>query len=734
MSGTAGTLSPAQVEWLQQALGIGDDAFLTPMGADGPIGFNVPPNQAGQALDALEQMPNGVPLQGRTQFTPNNITAAGPLIGTDFEVVGGEIIQGAPGGVPANAEGSPAQVLEVGAGGTPTDLGLPPDPNLVQVTRTDYVPPPDPNSTQASPPQARLPQFNAEQPPPAELAGRFDTAIINNPRGYVPDLENVAQTLRPGGNIIAQGNAPYNPDFTNMLDQVPPAGETTPAGLSLVDRTDIAAPGGRFGPKPGDVMGGPFNRTEGGQVGWPNTRVVVNSQPPPELGQGPDAPGDTGSGDGVDNVGMADPAPSGEGPSGEGPSGEGPPVGAAPEAPTNAIRPIEAGSPNLTAVPGADPSPLPDYLSGPSKPVQLFSNELQPVEPGSPNLTANPTPGDPIPFELGNQPPPGQVQVRPGDGSPVADPLDQTQEVPVVETPPDTVPEPTTPTAEAGLGGAAEAGALGGAIAGGITLYDDLGKVRSGQMSAGDAAVDVGGKTAEVGGLTMAGKLVANAAGGGGDAAAAAAGGGGDAVAGAAGDAAGAGLGAAGAGGVIGGVVAGGMALIDDVGKVEDGKMTGGHATVDVAAKTAVGVGAGMAGAVAGAELGAAVGSIIPGAGTAVGLVAGAVVGGAVGYIGNALMNTETGKAVLDAAGNAVDTAIDGVKEAGEAIGDAASAAGSAVSDAASAAVDAAGSAVNAVGDAAGSIANTVSDAASNAAGAVSDAADDAVDAIKSLF
>jgi hypothetical protein len=612
----------------------------------------------------------------------------------------------------------------------------------VQVTRTDYVPPPDANSTQPSPPQARLPQFNAEQPPPAELAGRFDAAIINNPRGYVPNLENVAQTLRPGGNIIAQGNAavsptgqPYNPDFTGMLDQVPPAGETTPAGLSLVDRTDIAAPGGRFGPKPGGVMGGPFNRTEGGRVGWPNSRVVVNSQPPPEPGQGPDGAGNAGSGDGVDNVGMPDPAP----------SDDGPPVETAPEAPTNAIRPIEPGSSNLTAVPGADPGPLPDYLSGPSKPVQLFSNELQPVEPGSPNLTANPTPGQPIPYELGNQPPPGQVQVRPGDGSPVADPLAQTQEVPAVETPPDTVPEPATPTAEAGLGGAAEAGVLGGAIAGGITLYDDLGKVRSGQMSAGEAAVDVGGKTAEVGGLTMAGKLVANAAGGGGDAAAAAAGGGGDAVAGAAGDAAGAGLGAAGAGGVIGGVVAGGMALIDDVGKVEDGKMTGGHATVDVAAKTAVGVGAGMAGAVAGAELGAAVGSIIPGAGTAVGLVAGAVVGGAVGYIGNALMNTETGKAVLDAAGNEVDTAIDGVKEAGEAIGDAASAAGSAVSDAASAAVDAAGSVVNAVGDAAGSVANTVSDAASSAAGAVgdaassaagavSDAAGDAVDAIKSLF
>ncbi len=704
MSGTAGVLSPAQVQWLQEALGIGDDAFLTPMGADGPIGFNVPLNQVGQALDALG-------ARGRTQFTPNNVTGTGPMVR-----------------VPTNANGSPTQVLEVGAGAWPTDLGLPPDPNLVQVTRTDFSPPPDPNSPEGTstglgeprPPQADLPQFNAEQPPPAELAGRFDAAIINNPRGYVPNLENVAQTLRPGGNIIAQGNAPYNPDFTEMLNQVPPEGETTPAGLSLADRTDMAVPRGpsTVVPKPGDVMGGPFYRTEGEPVGWPNTRVVVSSQPPPKPGQGPDASIDTDPGD---SVGMPDP------------SGDGPPAETAPGA-TSEIQPIEPGSPNLTAVPGADPGPPPDYLSGPSKPVQLFSNELQPVEPGSPNLTANPMPGDPIPYDLGNQHPPGQVQVRPGDGSPIADPLAQTQEVPAIETPSGTVPEPATPTAEAGLGGAAEAGALGGAIAGGITLYDDLGKVRNGQMTAGAAALDVGGKTAEVGGLTMAGKLVANAAGGGGDAAAAAAGGGGDAVAGAAGDAAGAGLGAAGVGGVIGGVVAGGMALIDDVGKVEDGKMTGGHATVDVAAKTAVGVGAGMAGAVAGAELGAAVGSIIPGAGTAVGLVAGAVVGGAVGYLGNELMNTETGKAILNAAGDAVDAEIEGVKHAGKAIGDAASAAGTAVSDAASAVEDAAGSAVNAVGDAASSAASAAGDAASSAASAVEDAAGSAVDAIKSIF
>src|SRR5262249_44842195 len=58
---------------------------------------------------------------------------------------------------------------------------------------------------------------------------------------------------------------------------------------------------------------------------------------------------------------------------------------------------------------------------------------LQPVEPGSPNLTATPKPGEPIPYELGNEPPPGQVQVRPGDGSRVADPFEQTQELPAFE-------------------------------------------------------------------------------------------------------------------------------------------------------------------------------------------------------------------------------------------------------------------------------------------------------------
>ncbi len=234
--------------------------------------------------------------------------------------------------------------------------------------------------------------------------------------------------------------------------------------------------------------------------------------------------------------------------------------------------------------------------------------------------------------------------------------------------------------AEAGMGSAVKGGLLGAGIAAGIQVAQDWDKVQSGQMSVGDAAIDAGGKAAEVGGLTFAGVAVA------------------DAVVGGAGAEAGA-LAAAGStmasvaskGGVIGGIVAGGIALVDDIGRVQDGTMTGGTATVDVGVKTAIGVGAGMAGAAAGAEIGALVGSVVPGAGTAIGFVAGAVVGGAVGYIGNALTNTETGQEIVHAAGAAVDTAIDGVESAAGAVADAASTAASAVEDAASSVADAAG-------------------------------------------
>jgi phage tail tape-measure protein len=115
-------------------------------------------------------------------------------------------------------------------------------------------------------------------------------------------------------------------------------------------------------------------------------------------------------------------------------------------------------------------------------------------------------------------------------------------------------------------------------------------------------------------------------------------------------------------------VVDGGLALIDDVGKVERGEMTGGHATVDVGVKAGVGIAAGIAGAEAGAAIGAAVGSVIPVAGTAVGFVAGAVVGAGVGYVAAALTETETSNKIVSAAGDAVDAGIDEAKKVGSAV------------------------------------------------------------------
>ncbi|HEX3745835.1 MAG TPA: hypothetical protein VHW09_17965 [Bryobacteraceae bacterium] len=245
--------------------------------------------------------------------------------------------------------------------------------------------------------------------------------------------------------------------------------------------------------------------------------------------------------------------------------------------------------------------------------------------------------------------------------------------------------------AEGGLGATAGAGLVGAAMGGATAAYGDYKKVRAGQMSVGDAAVDVGTKAAETGGLTMAGSAIARAVGTGGA----------EAVAGAAGAEGGAASGAlsgvASAGGIIGGVVGGGMALIDDVGKVKRGEMTGGHATVDVGVKAGVGIAAGIAGAEAGAAIGAAVGSIIPGAGTAVGFVAGAVVGAGVGYVASALTETETGKEIISAAGDVVDAEIDVAKKVGSAVADEAGKAADAVSDAASAAEDALGNAGSAI-------------------------------------
>ena len=192
-----------------------------------------------------------------------NFTAEGPLVA-----------------IPVSPTGAPARVLEVGAGPIDTNLGLPVEPgqgnqarhdaSLVEVRRTDV---------RARPGAVEL---NAEQPIPPEFWGQ-DAVIINNPRGYRVDIANIGQAVRPGGRIVIQGRAEVtpgmreiNPDMNPILQQVLKG--DLPPGYRVVDVNvfpDVRGGDLTMVRKPATIMGGPFQRTQGGPVGWPNTQIVV---------------------------------------------------------------------------------------------------------------------------------------------------------------------------------------------------------------------------------------------------------------------------------------------------------------------------------------------------------------------------------------------------------------------------------------------------------------------------
>ena len=167
--------------------------------------------------------------------------------------------------VPVTKAGEPARVLEIGAGPVDTNLGLPPrpgsatapDPALIDLRRTDIQPRPGVDHLDAT--KDLLPGH----------VGQYDTVIINNPRGYVPDIEKIGQAVRPGGRIIVQGKAELfpgqrgiNPDFNKLLKQPAPPGfrivEGTPEQLHT----------------PQSVLGSGFRRTTGGPVNPPNFRII----------------------------------------------------------------------------------------------------------------------------------------------------------------------------------------------------------------------------------------------------------------------------------------------------------------------------------------------------------------------------------------------------------------------------------------------------------------------------
>jgi hypothetical protein len=188
---------------------------------------------------------------GPTTFDPNRDPYAGPGVR-----------------VRANKAGEPAKVLDVGAGAKPTNLGLPPETNLVAIERSDL---------QAG---AHIQhQFDATKAPPMELIGKMDAVMINNPRGYTPNIEELGRTLKPGGRIIVQGRGRvgpaspknlrgFNPDFQKLLDDPPPAGYR-----KIIDLAEGALPPAA-GRTSADVLGGPFFTTEGDQRIWPNARVI----------------------------------------------------------------------------------------------------------------------------------------------------------------------------------------------------------------------------------------------------------------------------------------------------------------------------------------------------------------------------------------------------------------------------------------------------------------------------
>jgi hypothetical protein len=177
-------------------------------------------------------------------------------------------------------------VLEIGAGRTNTDLGLPVepgqgdlsehDPSLVNVDRTDV-------QKQLRPGVGEL---DATEPIPPAMRNQ-DAVIINNPYGYTVDIANIGSAVKPGGRIVIQGRAQLNEATTGVNKHMDAVlqhvlrGELPP-GYELVDiewLPDVPS-GDRDGtPKPPQILGGPFNLTSGRPASWPNVQLVIERVP-----------------------------------------------------------------------------------------------------------------------------------------------------------------------------------------------------------------------------------------------------------------------------------------------------------------------------------------------------------------------------------------------------------------------------------------------------------------------
>ncbi len=237
--------------------------------------------------------------------TPEELFGKGPISGDEVDAMFAPKPEGPPVSIPANIDPEtgkalPAKVLEVGAGKVQTDLGLPPEKELVDVTRTDK---------NIDPQRPDVQFLDATKPPPEHLQGKYDTVIINNPHGYVPDIAEIGKTLKPEGRIIVQGKgntgkkppaarqgvtppkADYNWHFQELADSKAPPGYTReepqvgpspdPSNPNTrLKLTQYDMPAKASNAVPEKVMGGPFYFTEGLPQGHlPNSRITFYKEP-----------------------------------------------------------------------------------------------------------------------------------------------------------------------------------------------------------------------------------------------------------------------------------------------------------------------------------------------------------------------------------------------------------------------------------------------------------------------
>jgi hypothetical protein len=210
-------------------------------------GTQTDPPDIGREIDeAVSRLPEEDPHSGAVR-DPNSPIRSDVMVGGQPEAVGPS-----KGGVPAvkDPKAPPPELLDVGAGTQRTNLGVPPEHELVAVTRSDISPAGNPDVV-----------LDATKPIPANLRGRFTTLMVNNPYGYKPNIGAMREALGPDGKIIVQGNWEANKYFRSLgTDPVPP-------GMTRTIERDLP---------PSAVLGGGFRTTSGERPVQPNARITFH--------------------------------------------------------------------------------------------------------------------------------------------------------------------------------------------------------------------------------------------------------------------------------------------------------------------------------------------------------------------------------------------------------------------------------------------------------------------------